>query len=238
MEVKKPFDYDAARSKDLALWKSWKDTGDKNDLRALMNQLTPVIYSEVHRASGSLPTTALALEAKTWTYKAIESYDPSKGTSLSTHVMNYLPKVRRLNYKFQNAVRLPENLQLKFHEYSKNLNELTDELNRDPTDEELARRIGWSKPHVVKFRNSLYSDLIESSSERPAEFKQYSDDDLKLQHIKDQLNPQELYILENAGKYSVTDAAKNLGVNVNRYHYLRRKVVEKIKDIKAQTGMI
>jgi DNA-directed RNA polymerase specialized sigma subunit len=238
VEPKKPFDYEGAKAKDFAAWEQWKKTGSKDDLRVLIHQLTPVIYSEVHRASGSLPTTALALEAKTWAFKAAESYDPSKGTSLSTHVMNYLPKVRRLNYKFQNAVRLPENLQLKFHEYNKSVNELTDELNRDPTDEEVARKLGWSKPHVVKFRNSLYSDLIESASDRPSEFTTYSDDALKLKHIRDQLTPDEAYIFDNASRVSVTEAANHLKVNVNRYHYLRRKLIEKIAKIKQETGML
>lgn len=236
--VKKPFDYNEAKSKDLALWSSWRETGNKNDLKKLMDQLSPVIYSEVHRASGSLPTAALALEAKTWTYKALESYDPSRGTSLSTHVMNYLPKVRRLNYKYQNAVRLPENLQLKYHEYNKQLTQLTDELNRDPTDEEMSKKLGWSKPHVVKFRNSLYSDLIESASERPAQFTQHSNDALLLQHLRDQLTPEELGILDTAGQLSVDQASRRLGVNVNRYHYLRRKLTEKIRKLKVESGML
>jgi DNA-directed RNA polymerase specialized sigma subunit len=225
------------RSKDLELWEAWKKTGSKKDLSNLLDQLSGVIYSEVHRASGSLPTTALTMEAKNWAYKAIQTYDPSKGTSLSTHVMNYLPKVRRMNYKYQNAVRLPENLQLKYHEYNRHLTQLTDELNRDPTDEELAKRIGWSKPQVVKFKNSLYSDLIESASERPAEFTQFNQGSILMAHIMDSLSPEEKFIFDNAKTMSSTEVAAKLGVNLNRYNYLKKKLIDKVAVMKQEVGL-
>lgn len=226
-----------ARSKDLELWHQWKETGSKQHLGQLVDQLGPLIYHEVQRASGSLPTSALAAEAKKWTVKAVTTYDPSKGTTLSTHVMNYLPKVRRLNYKYQNAVRLPENMQLKYHEYNKALTDLTEELGRDPNPDEMSRRLGWSKPHVVKFSNSLYSDMIESQSERAAEYTQFNDRSILMQHLLQQLNETETFILENSDKLTVKQMCDKLGVNVNRYNYLRRKLIQKIQGIQKDVGL-
>ena len=151
--------FNNVKSKDQEAFDKWKASGSKKDLGILMNQLGPIIYAEVKRASGSLPTAALSAEAKKWAFKAIQTYDPAKGTAISTHVVNYLPKIRRMNYKFQNAVRLPENMQLKYHDYNHALVSLTDELNREPTDVEMAKKLGWSKPQTVKFKNSLYSGL-------------------------------------------------------------------------------
>lgn len=232
------FNYQEAKSKDQDLFEKWKQTGSKKDLNSLMNQLGGVIYSEVNRASGTLPTTALQLEAQKWAYKAIQTYDPSKGTSISTHVANYLPKVRRLNYKFQNAVRLPENLQLQFHEYNRNLNQLTEDLNRDPNDEEMAKALGWSKPQVIKFKNSLYSDLIESASERPSEFTSFDNSTILMKHLREQLTPDELYILDNAKKKSVTEISTHLGVNTQRYNYLRSKLITKVRKITTDIGLL
>lgn len=229
--------FSSLKKKDQEAYENWKRTGDKRHLGELMNQLNPVIYSEVQRASGSLPTAALSAEAKKWTIKAIQSYDPAKGTAISTHVMNYLPKVRRMNYRFQNAVRLPENLQLKFNEFNHAQALLTDELNRDPTDEELAHRLGWTKPQTVKFKNSLYADLIESSSERPAEFTQFNENALLMEHLINQLTPQEKYILDNVKLMSSTELASNLGVNINRLNYLKDKLKKKIVSIQAESGM-
>lgn len=229
--------YTDRKQKDHELYQHWKQTGSKESLGKLIDQLSPVIYNEVRNASGSLPTAALAAEAKKWTIRAIQTYDPSKGTALSTHVMNYLPKVRRMNYRFQNAVRLPENMQLKFHEYNRALQDLTDQLNREPTETELAEKLGWSKPHVIKFKNSLYADLIESASARPAEFTQFNDNAILMQHLMSQLTPDEKFILENTKVLSSTEIARRLNVNINRLNYLKSKLTQKIKKLQQELGL-
>ena len=236
--VTTPFNYSEARGKDQDLYEKWKLSGSKKDLHHLLGQLSGVIYAEVNRASGTLPTTALQLEANKWAYRAIQTYDPSKGTALSTHVSNYLPKIRRLNYKFQNAVRLPENLQLQFHEYSRQINQLTEDLNRDPTDEEMSKALGWSKPQVIKFKKSLYADLIESASERPSEFTSFDNSAILMSHLRDQLTPDELYILDNAKIKSVPEISAHLKVNTQRYNYLRSKLLKKVTTIKADIGLL
>jgi DNA-directed RNA polymerase specialized sigma subunit len=225
------------KERDLELYTIWKETGSKKHLGELVDNLGGIISAEVRRASGSLPTTALAGEAKKWTFKAIQTYDPSKGVALSTHVMNYLPKIRRMNYKFQNAVRLPENLHLKFHEYNHAVTLLTEELNREPSNEELASKLGWSKPQTLKFKNALYADLIESGNERASEFTQFNENALLMEHLMSQLDYQEKFILENAKVITSTDLAKQLGVNINRLNYLKSKLAEKIKKIKRDSGM-
>jgi DNA-directed RNA polymerase specialized sigma subunit len=229
--------FQGRRQTDQELYNQWKATGSKKHLGALVEHLGGLIFSEVRRASGSLPTSALTSEARKWAIKGIQTYDPSKGTALSTHVVNYLPKTRRMNYKFQNLVRLPENLQLRFHDYNMALTMLTEELNREPTDEELAHKLGWSKPQTVKFKNSLYADLIESSSAKASEYTHFNENALLMEHLMTQLDPQEKFILENSKVISSTDLAKKLNVNLNRLNYLKAKLAEKIKDIKQDSGM-
>lgn len=225
------------KSKDQELYDQWKATGSKQHLSQLVNQLSGVIYQEVNRQSGSLPKSALSAEAKKWAVKAIQSYDPSKGTQLSTHVMNYLPKVRRMNYKFQNAVRLPENLQLQYKDYNSAVQELTDQFNREPTDAEVAKKMGWSTGQTVKFRNSLYADLIESASERPSEYSQFNENAILMEYLMSQLTHDEKFILDNVKELSATELADKLGVNLNRYNYLKKKLENKIRSIKQDIGM-
>ena len=235
-----PIPYSAAeyRDRDLALFNDWKIKGDKQALGKLINQLNPIMYSEVRRASGSLPTAALSAEAKKWTVQAIKTFDPSRNVLLSTHVMNYLPKVRRMNYKFQNAVRLPENMQLEYHEYSKGLNDLAEEYNRDPSEEELAKHLGWSKAKVFKFKNSLYADMIESGSERPAEFTQFNKNALFKEHLDSMLTPDERIIISDLNnKVAVSLTCQKLNVNLNRYNYLKAKLVKKVHQAKLEIGI-
>jgi len=225
------------KAHDLELFHKWKASGSKQDLGALVQHLSPIIYKEVSRASGSLPTVALNAEAKKWTIKAIQTFEPERGFALATHVMNYLPKVRRMNYKYQNAVRLPENMQLQFHDYNKSLGQLTDELNRDPTEDEMAQKLGWSKGQVVKFKGSLYSDLLEGSGEKDLEFTEFSDRSILMSHLMAQLDPQEKMILRLNKDLSSPELAAKLGVNTNRLNYLKKKLTEKIIKLQKELGI-
>jgi DNA-directed RNA polymerase specialized sigma subunit len=232
-----PFDFQAAKKKDIELYTQWKQSGDKQALGALIKQLHPVIYSEVRRASGTLPESALSAEAKKWTVRAIQTYDPTKGVALSTHVMNYLPKVRRLNYKYQNSARLPENLQLQFTEFRNAVSHLETNLNREPTDEEIAKHLGWSKPLVVRFKGSLYEDLVESASQRPIETTQFNSNKMLMDHLMSKLDEQEKTILLNSKDISAQELADKIGVNISRLNYLKSKLRTKIMGIKEEIGM-
>lgn len=226
------------KRKDQELYESWKASGDKKVLGELIDQLNPLIYSEVKRASGSLPTSALSGEAKKWAFKAIQTYDPTKGASISTHVVGYLQKTRRMNYKFQNMVRLPENLQLKYHDYNQAITNLSDRLNRDPTDEEVSKELNWSKAAVVKYKGGLYADLVESAAMKPTEYKQFDNNKILYDYLLTQLTPEETIIFENKNVMPASDLAKKLGININRLNYLSNKLVEKIRSLKQDVGMI
>lgn len=225
------------RQKDINLYLDWKETGNKETLGKLIRQLSPIIYSEVRRTSGTLPEAALSAEAKRWAVRAIQTYDHTKGVALSTHVMNYLPKVRRLNYKFQNSARLPENLHLQFTEFNNAASHLENTLNRVPTDKELAKHLGWTEPQVVKFKGSLYEDLTESASQRPNEVSQFNSNKLLMDHLMAQLDPVEKTILLESGNLSLQEMADKLGVNISRLNYMKSKLRDKIQNIKNEIKM-
>jgi len=230
-------DKQTRRQRDIDLFHEWKTTGSKQALGALIGQISPLIYTEVQRQSGSLPPSALSAEGKRWAIRALKTYDPKHGAAISTHVVGYLRKVRRMNYRFQNLARLPENLQLQYHLWDKALQDLRDKLNRDPTEEEMAAALGWSKPQVIKYKNSLYEDLIESASAKPFETIQFNENKILLDHIMDQLTPEEKTIWEYSKKESSEELAKRLNVNVNRLNYLKSKLKNKVQTIKNSIGM-
>lgn len=225
------------KQRDLDLYMQWKSSGDKRALGTLIKQLHPIIYSEVRRQSGTLPESALSAEAKYWAMRALETYDPKKGVAVSTHVMNYLPKVRRLNYKYQNVARLPENLHLQYSNFTNTVSHLEETLNREPTDEEIASELGWSKPQVIKFRGSLYQDLVESATQKPTEVTQFNTEKFLLEHIMSQLDEQEKMLLLNKGTMPASELASKLGVNVSRLNYLSAKLRDKIAKIRKEIGM-
>lgn len=218
---------------DLDLFHKWKQSKDPYDLADIMDSLHPLIQKEVSRASGTIPESALSSEAKHWALKAIDSYDPSKGAALGTHVQNNLLKIRRLNSTYSNSARLPENLHYEHSSYTDALQNLTDRLNREPTDDEMAEELSWSPRKVVRFRNSLYADHFESVSDQPGDASDFNWGAVELKYIKRNLSPQEVTLFENSG-LSNPALAEKMGVNVNRLNYLKTKLRAKISKLQNE----
>lgn len=233
-EIVIPSFYQTRREKDLELFNRWKSSGDKKILGQLVQHLNPIIYAEVQRQSGTLPNAALSGEAKKWALKAITTFNPDKGAALATHVTSYLAKTRRMNYKFTNAARLPENLHLKWHQYNQALTGLTEKLNRDPTEDEIAKELGWKKTHVVRLKNSLYSDLFESGQARASTFSEFNRNKIILDEIKSRLTPTETVILDKIKLVPASELAEELGMNINQFNYTKAKLTEKILKIKEE----
>ncbi len=200
----------------------------------LLQSLGPLITREVQRASGTLPDSALTAEAKKWAIKAVKSYEPGRGVKLSTHVMNYLQKVRRLNYQYQNVARLPESKQLQFRQYSDALTFLENELGRSPTDEEVAAHLGWSKKSVVKYGKLLYKDFTESEGENREDSGHYrvARRKLFLKELDKQLTEDEkkLASLLQRGITSNARLQKEMGdIPLSTLSYIKANLREKIE---------
>jgi DNA-directed RNA polymerase specialized sigma subunit len=225
------------KSKDLHLYNQWRSAPTKKNMTILVDHLSPLIYKEVSRAAGTLPIAALNAEGKNWAIKAIHTYDPDRGFALGTHVTNYLQRVRRMNYKYQHVAKLPENMKMEFPLYNNAMAHLTEQHNREPTEDELASALGWSKGKVVKFKERIHADLIDTGEDNTEEIDRFSDENLLMHHILSQLTPEERIILNNKGKISATDLAVKLGVNGNRLNYLQNKLITKIKNLKMEHNL-
>lgn len=238
----KKFDYQAAKGKDAELFDAWKKNPSPTTLGPLVAQLKPLIQKEVTRLSGSLPPSALSAEAHKWAIKAINTYDPTKGAQLSTHVTSLLRKTRRMNYKYQNAARLAETQQLKFHEFNTGRQELTTMLNREPSTQELAGHLKWKPKEVEKFKRELYQDFYESGSEVSPEFSRFNSNKFQWEYVLSNLTEDEHKLLklvtqESEGKkLSAKDIADKLGVDINRYNYLKRKLTDKMHQLQEELG--
>lgn len=236
MSDEKPFNYQEAQSQDQMLYDEWKQNPNKKTMGRLVHQMNPLIYNEVRKLSGSLPTEALAAESKKWAIHAIKTYNPNKGASIGTHVSNYLMKTKRLNYQYQNSARLPEDQQLQYHAWNKAHSDLEAELNRDPTDKEMAKRLGWEEKRVQKYKGLLYADHYESGAERPTDMYQYDEDKIRFKYVVDNLDEQEKFLLYNAKEMPAADLAKKLNMNINQLNYSKKKLRQKIEELQGKIG--
>ncbi len=229
------------KSTDLEFFERWKKTKSKDDLGRLVGQFQPLMFKQVKRLSGSVPQSALSAEAKKQTIIALETYDPGKGASLSTHVYHRLNKLKRINSKYQNAVRLPENQHFSFAEFNNSVERLKESLNREPTDAELAADLGWAKKEVKRLRERLYSDLYESGTEVASTFTKFDNTKILKSLVEENLDTQEEKIWKNVQEAkdkqkSVPEMAKEMNINVNRYQYIKGKMVNKIRRLQSELG--
>jgi len=75
--------------------------------------------------------------------KAVERFNPKKGAKLSTYAALWIKQsIRRALSNQSKTIRLPVHVVDKVHKLHRASAELTETLGREPTDAELAERLG------------------------------------------------------------------------------------------------
>lgn len=230
--------------KDLALWHTWNNAPEGSKLEAkaktkLINNLSQLLYTQVKQQKGSLPDSALMQEAIHWAGHAIDTFDPDMGNKLSTHAFNWVRKISRVNTRYQNNMRMSEKKQGQYKLWIQAVTQLQDDLDREPTDQELAKKLGWTVKQVVDYRNGLSSDLFESGSEVADEQTGFDWDSVKLKYVMDNLNDREkTFFNDRANQVPVSDTIKRLGINQNAYNYEKRKLTQRVQELLQKAEQI
>ncbi len=128
-------------------YENWKKTKNKRAMSNLIRTFGKLINSEIGRYQGTLPRPVLASFAKKFVTDAVKSYKPQSGNQLSTHIVNNLQRLHRINYKNVQGLKSSESIQSKMNTFFQIKNDLQDELGREPSSFEIAEK--WSVP--IKF---------------------------------------------------------------------------------------
>jgi DNA-directed RNA polymerase specialized sigma subunit len=163
--------------RDLDLWRRWHASRSQADLQALMAQMAPVFAREVNQGANIVPRYVLENEAKALALKAFETYDPSRGVLLSTHVTNHLQKLKRTVYARQSSVSIPEQQRITYNTYRRVRSELEDVLGHPPTMDHIADHMALPPKRLQSIINNVEKKEYLESGEGPA-FQQEDDDDI------------------------------------------------------------
>lgn len=118
----------------------------------MVDSVRPSIsYALVQAGAGDDPY--LQIQARTLAAKAIKSYDPSKGASLPTWVTQQLMQLRRMKRTSQNAIRLPEQVQLDAFQIHKATMNFMDQKGREPDILELSDAVHLSPKRIAHVRS-------------------------------------------------------------------------------------
>lgn len=158
----------AKKDREIELWRAWKASGESPQaLKPLVRSFKPMIQSKAGVYKGKLrmvPDSTIEAEFYLRFVDALRSYDPSKG-ALGTYVYRYLDKAKRFIVENQNIGRIPENRAYKIKNFTSARDELAEELGKQPTNAELAKKLGWDMAEVDRMESELRNDLVSQGFE-------------------------------------------------------------------------
>jgi RNA polymerase primary sigma factor len=128
--------------------------GDREaEMRMIKSNLRLVVKIARDYANLGLPTLDLISEGNVGLMKAVERFDPAKGGKLSTYAAWWIKQaIKRALANQGKTIRLPVHLVDKISKIRRASLQMSDELGREPTDDELAEEIGISRSKVSQLK--------------------------------------------------------------------------------------
>jgi len=158
----------------------------KNPTKEYEDQLLDLhkdyIRANINKWDGIIPKAIIDIYGKQYAVNAFKTFDPSKGASINTHLYNHISQLSRMIYQHNNVSSIPENLIQQLGRIKQAKNYLTDELNREPTDEEIADHMHQPLAHIKKAIKYNRADLINDS-----------DREVKQESVKDYTKANEIF---------------------------------------------
>ena len=131
--------------------------GDKKARQRLIEKNLRLVISVAKKYRGmGLPFEDLIQEGNIGLMKAVEKYDPDRGWRFSTYATWWVRQaVQRSVADKGRTIRVPVHMGEKIRKMARAYNELSAEFEREPSDEEVARRLVWTADEVRDVKGAM-----------------------------------------------------------------------------------
>jgi RNA polymerase primary sigma factor len=129
--------------------------GDTAARERMINSNLRLVVTIAHDYDNlGLPLLDLISEGNIGLTKAVERFDPAKGAKLSTYAMWWIKQsIKRALANQSKTIRLPVHLVDKIGKVRRVSLQLSDELGREPTDDELGEEVGIASEKVARLKS-------------------------------------------------------------------------------------
>jgi len=222
--------------------------------RMILSNLRLVVTIAHDYANLGLALLDLISEGNIGLTKAVERFDPTKGAKLSTYAAWWIKQsIKRALANQSKTIRLPVHLVDKIAKVRRVSLQMSDELGREPTDEELGEEIGIASSKVAQLKSlgirptsldaaigdedsAEFSDIIrDEEAETPFELLRDKNLLLEMDGLLEVLDKRERKIIAqrfglNGGKpKTLEDVGKDFGVTRERIRQLQNIALAKLR---------